>query len=229
MYNLTPLFLSYALALITSLLLLFLCLPLAYFLSFSSSRKTILLESLCTLPLLLPPTVLGFYLLLLFSPHNFLGGTLQKWGIHLAFSFPGLVIGSMIYSFPFMLQPLKQGFDAIPRRLVEVAMTLGKSPWTIFRKVLLPLLKGPLLKGLAMTFAHTLGEFGVVLMIGGSIEGRTKVASIAIYEEVQKMNYGAAHFYSLLLVLTGLIILGFLYYWTPKEEFKDKAHGFKKS
>ena len=161
------------------------------------------------MPLVLPPTVLGFYLLLVFSPNSTLGAWLNEYlGIRMVFSFAGLVLGSMIYSLPFMVQPIQSGFAKLSPSLREAAYILGKSKWITFRKVLLPNIKPALLTGIVLAFAHTIGEFGVVLMIGGNIPGKTRVASIAIYDEVESMNYAAANHYSLILfALTFLILL----------------------
>ncbi len=204
-----PLLLSLKLAVITTLLLFVVGLPLAHWLSHSKSRWTVVLESIFTLPLVLPPTVLGFYLLVAFSPMSAFGIFLNKYlNLKLVFSFEGLVVASLIYSLPFMIQPLRAGFRSLPSSLEECAWTLGKSTRTTLVKVLLPNLKPALITGIMLTFAHTIGEFGVVLMIGGGIPGVTRVASIAIYDEVESMNYSAAYRHSaMLLVLTFLILL----------------------
>ncbi|MGB5376999.1 molybdate ABC transporter permease subunit [Muriicola sp.] len=211
--NWEPLILTFELALSTTLALLVVSIPLAYWLSKTTSRIKPIMETLVSMPLVLPPTVLGFYFLVAFSPNNAFGEWLNSWlGIQLVFSFGGLVVASMIYSLPFMVQPIQAGLSSLPASLSEAAMVMGKSRLTILFKVLLPNIKKSLLTGIVLAFAHTVGEFGVVLMIGGNIPGRTRVASIAIYDEVEALNYEAANFYSLtLFVLTfGLLLLVYL-------------------
>ena len=198
--DLDALALSAKLAGLTTLALLVLGLPLASWLSTSRFRGRFLIEAVVALPLVLPPTVLGFYLLLAFSPAHWFGGWLdQVAGLKLAFSFSGLVVASVIFSFPFLVHPVQSGFQSLPQSLSEAAYTLGKSRWQTFLQVLLPNIKPQLLAGIVLAFAHTIGEFGVVLMIGGNMPGQTRVASIAIYDEVEAMNYGAANFYALVL------------------------------
>ncbi|MDX2285921.1 MAG: molybdate ABC transporter permease subunit [Bacteroidia bacterium] len=206
--DLAPLLLSFQLALATTALLLAFSLPLAWWLAYTRSRLKPVIEALVGLPLVLPPTVLGFYFLVLFSPASGIGLWLdQHLGLRLIFSFGGLVAVSLLYSLPFMVHPLQAGLGSLPPSLKEAAYVLGKSPLTTLFRVLLPNMKGPLLTGIVLTFAHTVGEFGVVLMIGGSIPGRTRVASIAIYEEVEAMNYASAHAYSLILLGLSFSIL----------------------
>jgi molybdate transport system permease protein len=204
-----PLVLTFQLAFVTTLILLVISIPLAYWLSYSRNRLKPVLETLVSMPLVLPPTVLGFYLLVAFSPANAFGQWLDEWlGIRLVFSFEGLVFASIIYSLPFMVQPLQSGFSNLPTSLTDAAYVLGKSRLATLFKVLLPNIKPSLLTGIVLAFAHTIGEFGVVLMIGGNMPGRTKVASIAIYDEVESLNYAAANSYSLILfALTFLILL----------------------
>lgn len=212
MIDLEPLWLTFRLASITAVILFFLALPLAYWLAFTKNRLRPLIEALVALPLVLPPTVLGFYLLLFFSPKGFPGRLLEEWGgIQIAFTFTGLVMASLIYSLPFMVQSLQAGFGSLPYSLVEASYTLGKGRLETVIRVLLPNMKGSLLTGIVLSFAHTVGEFGVVLMIGGNIPGVTRVASIAIYDEVQALNYRAANFYSLLLLLLSFGALVVLY------------------
>ncbi|MEO1712426.1 MAG: molybdate ABC transporter permease subunit, partial [Bacteroidota bacterium] len=157
----------------------------------------------------LPPTVLGFYFLLAFSPNNVFGAWLDEWlGIQLVFSFTGLVLASVLYSLPFMVHPIQAGLSGLSPSLREAAYVLGKSRWQTLRLVLLPNIKPALLSGVVLSFAHTIGEFGVVLMIGGNIPGQTRVASIAIYDEVETLNYAVANFYSgVLFALTFAILL----------------------
>lgn len=207
--NWDPLILTFKLALVTTLVLLVLSVPLAYWLAYTRSRVKPVVESLVSMPLVLPPTVLGFYFLIAFSPGNAFGQWLNEWlGIRLVFSFPGLVLASVIYSLPFMVHPIQSGLTSLPQSLREAAWVLGKTPLQTLFRVLLPNIKASLLTGIVLAFAHTVGEFGVVLMIGGSIPGSTRVASIAIYDEVEALNYEAANFYSgVLFVITFSILL----------------------
>ncbi|MCL6265735.1 molybdate ABC transporter permease subunit [Flagellimonas myxillae] len=203
-----PLILTFKLALVTTLILLVLSIPLSYWLAYSKARAKPIIQTLVSMPLVLPPTVLGFYFLIAFSPNNALGGWLSETlGIQLVFSFPGLVLASMLYSLPFMVHPILSGFTGIHTSLREAAVLMGKSKFEILLHVLLPNIKPALLTGTVLSFAHTVGEFGVVLMIGGNIPGKTKVASIAIYDEVEALNYGAANFYSLVLFAITFCIL----------------------
>lgn len=204
-----PLILTFKLALITTLLLFVISIPLANWLAFSKSKIKPVVETLVSMPLVLPPTVLGFYLLIAFSPSDGFGQWLDETlGLQLVFSFEGLILASMIYSLPFMVQPIQSGLSNLNQSLVEASYLLGKSKTTTLFKVLLPNIKPSILTGIVLAFAHTIGEFGVVLMIGGNIPGETKVASIAIYDEVESLNYAAANTYSLtLFALTFLILL----------------------
>ena len=213
--------LTLALASCTTVLLLLLGLPLAYALAHGRSRLRPLAEAVVSLPLVLPPTVIGFYLLLAFSDSTALGRFLiEKLGLSLNFSFPGILVGSLVYSLPFMVQPLQAGFRQLPRSLTEAAYTLGKSRGTTLWRVLLPNMKPALLNGAVLTFAHTLGEFGVVLMIGGNLPGRTRVASIAIYDEVQSLHYDQANVYAGTLLAVAFAILVALHWFSKK----DAAH-----
>ncbi|WP_299463680.1 molybdate ABC transporter permease subunit [uncultured Microscilla sp.] len=207
MIDWTPIMLTFQLALITTALLLVVSLPLAYWLATTRSRLKPVVETLVSMPLVLPPTVLGFYLLLALSPQYALGSFLEGIGLRLIFSFEGLVIASMLYSLPFMVQPIQAGFSNLPASLTEAAYTMGKSRRTTLFKILLPNLRSSLLTGIVLAFAHTIGEFGLVLMIGGNIPGKTKVASIAIYDEVEALNYAAANAYSLFLLVVAFLIL----------------------
>lgn len=203
-----PLWITFKLAGITTVLLLLVAIPLAYWLSTTRSSVKPVIETLVSMPLVLPPTVLGFYFLVVFSPNNAFGNWLDEWlGIKLVFSFGGLVIASIIYSLPFMVHPILSGLSNLPASLREASYVMGKSPFTTLRKVLLPNIRTSVLTGIVLAFAHTVGEFGVVLMIGGSIPGKTRVASIAIYDEVEALDYAAANFYSLVLFLTTFAIL----------------------
>lgn len=195
-----PLWLTFKLAAVTTAILFFIAIPLSLWLVNSTSRFKPVIETLVSMPLVLPPTVLGFYFLIAFSPSNMFGAWLNDWfGIRMVFSFPGLVVASIIYSLPFMVHPLQNGLAGLPKSLTEAAYIMGKSPLKTLLYVQLPNIKKSLLTGSVLTFAHTIGEFGVVLMIGGNIPGKTKVASIAIYDEVEALNYHNANFYSLVL------------------------------
>ncbi|TGK88254.1 molybdate ABC transporter permease subunit [Leptospira bourretii] len=203
-----PLWLTLKLALLTTFVLSIITIPIAYWLTFSSFRFRFVIETILNLPLVLPPTVLGFYLLILFSPNHWLGRWIEDvFHFRIAFSFLGILIGSVLFSLPFMLQAFQVGFSSVSRIYIETAIVLGKSKWTILFKVILPNCKPAILVGMILTFAHTIGEFGVVLLIGGSIPGKTKVASIAIFEEVEAMNYQSAHFYSAILVAISMFVL----------------------
>ncbi len=207
-YDLQPLFLTFRLAAVTTLILCVIGIPFAYWMAYSRTRFKPVVEALVSMPLVLPPSVLGFYLLLAFSPQNFIGQFLEHWmGLKLAFSFEGLIVASVIFSFPFMVHPVQSGFQALPVTLREAACTLGKSRWQIFLHVLLPNIKHSLLAGIVLSFAHTIGEFGVVMMIGGNLPGATRVASIAIFDEVESLNFDAANFYALVLFAVCFVIL----------------------
>lgn len=200
--------LTLRLAALTTVLLLGIGTALAYWLTFSRSRLRPLVGALVGLPLVLPPTVLGFYLLLAFSPATGLGRFLiHTLGLRLNFTFTGILVGSMLYSLPFMVQPLQAGLERLPPSLAEAAATLGKSRLTTLWRVLLPNCKPALLSGLVLTFAHTIGEFGVVLMLGGNIPGQTRVASLAIYDAVESQHYAWANAYALLLLGLALVLL----------------------
>lgn len=203
-----PLILTFKLAVLTTFFLLLLGVPLAYWLSYRENKFKYLVQTLVSMPLVLPPTVLGFYLLVAFNPQNFVGKFLDSiFNLRLVFSFEGLVVASIIYSFPFMVNPIQAGFQSLPASLTEASYTLGKSRLQTFWKVLLPNIKPSLLTGTVISFAHTVGEFGVILMIGGSIPGETRVASIAIYDEVEALNYHSANIYALVLFAITFTIL----------------------
>lgn len=203
-----PIILSLELAAITTAALFIIAVPVAYWLAENDFKLKPVISALISMPLVLPPTVLGFYLLVAFSPANFLGGTIEKlFNLRLVFSFEGLVIASMIYSFPFMVNPVQAGFENLSPSLKEASYTLGKSKFQTFLKVLLPNIKPSLLTGLVLSFAHTIGEFGIVLMIGGNIPGKTRVASLAIYDEVEALNYHNANIYALTLFIITFAIL----------------------
>ena len=207
--DLQAVWLTALLAGITTLLLFPIASPLAWWLARSDSKGRSLVEAVVAMPLVLPPTVLGFYLLVMLNPDSFVGGLwLNVTGESLTFSFSGLVIASVIYSLPFMVQPLYATFRAVPVPVLEAAATLGASPRDQWLNVVLPLAKRGYLTGGVLTFAHTVGEFGVVLMMGGNIPGETRVLSIAIYEHVETLNYQAAHSLAL-----GLMCFSFLSLW----------------
>ncbi|GEO04870.1 molybdenum ABC transporter permease subunit [Adhaeribacter aerolatus] len=203
-----PLWLTFKLAGITTFLLLLLGLPLAWWLAHTRSRVKPIVEAIISLPIVLPPSVMGFYLLLAFSPTGFPGSFFSDvLNVPLVFSFTGLVVGSVIYSLPFMVQPLQAGLESLPNSLTEASYTLGRSKTETLFRVLLPNIRPALLTGTVLSFAHTIGEFGLVLMIGGNIPGETRVVSIAIYHEVESLNYGSAHVYSLVLLVLSFLIL----------------------
>ena len=193
--------LTLLLAFVVTLLLVLIATPIAWWLTRSRARWKDAVAALVSLPLVLPPTVLGFYLLIALGPNGPGGYIASLWGARtLAFSFEGLVIGSVIYSLPFMVQPLRNAFEAMGEEPLEAAATLGAGPWQSFFRVAVPLARAGYLTGAVMTFAHTVGEFGVVLMIGGNIPGETKVLSIAIYDYVERLQWGEAHVLALGMV-----------------------------
>ena len=202
----TPIWLTVQLATVTTLILLLIALPLAWWLATTRSPLRPVVEALTTLPLVLPPTVLGFYLLVLMRPDAALGGAwLRVTGETLAFSFSGLVVASLVYSLPFAVQPLQTAFVTVGRPLIEAAATLGASPADAFRSVAMPLARRGLLTAAVLSFAHTMGEFGIVLMVGGNIPGRTRVISIEIFTAVETLDYRSAHVLS-----AGLMAFSFL-------------------
>lgn len=208
MPDLTPITLTLHLALVTTFILLLIGTPIAWWLATTSSRLKIPVEAVTALPLVLPPTVLGFYLLILMSPDSTLGSFwITLTGESLTFSFSGLVVASVIYSLPFMVQPLATAFDAVGRQPLEAAASLRASPLDAFLSVVVPLSSRGFLSAIVLTFVHTIGEFGVVLMVGGNIPGETKVISIAIYEQVETLRYDEAHLLSLGLVIFALAAL----------------------
>jgi molybdate transport system permease protein len=206
--DLTALAITLKLALISTLILLLLGTPLAWWLSRTRWKYKFIPEAIIALPLVLPPTVLGFYLLLALGPNGPIGALMTAAGGQpLAFTFSGLVIGSIIYSMPFVVQPLQDAFSAIGRRPMEVAATLGASPLDRFFTVAVPLARPGFLTAAVLGFAHTIGEFGVVLMIGGNIPGQTRVASIAIYDHVEGLQYTQAHWLSATLLVLSFLLL----------------------
>lgn len=204
--------LSVQLALTSIIILLIIGTPLAWWLARTSWRYKTIIEAFIALPLVLPPTVIGFYLLLAFSPNSALANLLQWFGIEsLNFTFSGLVVGSVIYSLPFVIQPLQQSFHGISQNHLDVAATLGAKSFDRFFSVILPMAKRGYLTASVLGFAHTLGEFGVVLMIGGNIPGKTQVLSIAIYEQVETLQYSQAHWLSGGLLITSFVMLVLVY------------------
>lgn len=194
------------LATVSTILLLILSLPLAWWLSKGSSRLHIVAESLITLPLILPPTVLGYYLLVAMSPDGWLGEFWQTFfDSSLVFSFSGLVIGSILYSLPFVVQPIRDGFKAIDHNLLDAAQTMGASGWQRFRLIVFPLARPMIITGTVLGFAHTVGEFGVVLLIGGNIPGETRVVSIALFDYIESMQLQQAN-----QLAAGLLLFSFL-------------------
>ena len=207
------LWLTLRLALTTTALLLAIALPLAWWIASGNGPLRALAQSIVALPLVLPPTVLGFYLLVALGPLTAPGRLIiHLLGHTLAFSFSGLVVGSILYSLPFAVQPLVAGFRAVDPALIEVASTLGASPLRVFRTITLPLAKPSLIAAAVLTFAHTVGEFGVVLMLGGNIPGATRTLSIALYDQVQDFNYAAANRTAGVLLLFSLLTLLAIYW-----------------
>ena len=212
MTNFGPLLLTLYLATIVTVILLIIGTPLAWWLATTRSKFKPIAEALTALPLVLPPTVLGFYLLILFNPNSVIGGFwVTLTGESLTFSFAGLVIASVIYSLPFMVQPLQSAFEGVGVDMCEAAASLRASSRDTFFNIVAPLSKRGFLTASILTFAHTLGEFGVVLMVGGNIPGRTKVISIAIYEHVETLQYNQAHILSAILLCLSFITLLFIY------------------
>jgi molybdate transport system permease protein len=204
--ELGPVWLSLQLAAVTVLVLLVVGTPLAWWLAFTRSRARTVVEAVVAMPLVLPPTVLGFYLLVLLGPAGIIGSAwLDVTDSTLTFSFTGLVVASVIYSFPFTVQPLQAAFEGVGRAPLEAAATLGAGPLDRFWSVASPLALRGYVSAIVLTFAHTLGEFGVVLMVGGNIPGRTKVISIAIYEHVETLDYAQAH-----VLAAGLLVFSFI-------------------
>ncbi|MCS3797300.1 molybdate ABC transporter permease subunit [Niastella sp. OAS944] len=217
MIELAPLWLTLKLALSTTLILFIIAVPLANWLTGDKGVFKVVVQTIVSMPLVLPPTVIGFYLLLAFSPANWFGHWLEQWfNIRLVFSFSGLLIASVIYSFPFMVHPIQSGLSSLSPSLKEASYSLGKTKWQTLSKVLLPNIKPSLLTGIVLTFAHTVGEFGVVLMIGGNVPNKTRTASIAIYDEVDALHYHSANIYAGILLALSFAILLLLYSFNRK-------------
>ncbi len=217
--NFTPFFISFKLAFITTLILFILALPLSWWLSNTKSRYKPVIEAITALPLVLPPSVIGFYILWALSINSPIGSFFEStFGIQLVFNFTSLVIASCFYSLPFMVQPLQSGFESLDRNMIEASYISGKSKLETLFKVSIPNIKPALLTALIVTFAHTVGEFGVVLMVGGSIPGETKVASVAIYEFVEILDYEKAHIYSAIMVVISFLVLLSVYIFNSKQK-----------
>jgi molybdate transport system permease protein len=222
----SPFFLSFKLASITVVILFIISLPLAWYLSQTKSKFKPLLEAITALPLVLPPSVLGFYILVALSQNSPLGAFFKEtFNVSLVFNFTGLVIASSFYSLPFMVQPLQSGFESINKNMIEASYIGGKGKIETIFRVALPNIKPALLTALIVTFAHTVGEFGVVLMVGGSIPGETKVASVAIYEMVEILDYKAAHIYSAIMLILSFLVLLSVYIFNAKH---NRRFGFTK-
>jgi molybdate transport system permease protein len=220
--NWTAISVTFQLATFTALILLVIGLPVAYWLTFSRWRWKFLIESVVALPLVLPPTVLGFYILVAIGPHSPVGRLYTDLVGHpLPFTFEGLLVASILYSLPFAVQPFSAAFDQVDRRLLEASWTLGVSRLATFFKLVLPLSMAGVVTGIVLSFAHTLGEFGVVLMVGGNIEGETRTVSIDIYDEVQSLNYAGAAKTALFLLVISYTVLLVVYamnrkVWSPR-------------
>ncbi len=216
-----PFLLSFKLAGITTLILFVISLPLAWYLSQTKSKAKPFLEAITALPIVLPPSVLGFYILVALSQNSPIGAFFEEYfGVKLVFNFTGLVVASCFYSLPFMVQPLQSGFESLNKNMLEASYISGKSRFETVLKVALPNIKPALLTAIIVTFAHTVGEFGVVLMVGGSIPGETKVASVAIYEFVEIMDYESAHIYSAIMVVISFLVLLSVYIFNHKQNRK---------
>ena len=214
--NWTAIALTAKLAAIVSTILFLIGIPLAYWISFSKMRLRFLVEAVVALPLVLPPTVLGYYVLVSISPNSFLGRIYTDiFGTTLPFSFQGLVIASVLYSLPFAVQPFITSFDSVDKKFIEASWTLGASRLKTFFAIILPLSAPGVVTGLVLSFAHTLGEFGVVLMVGGNIPGVTRTVSIDIYDKVQALNYQGAGHTSLFLLVVSFLVLSVVYLMDP--------------
>ena len=213
------LWVTFKLALSTTLILIIIGLPVAYWLAYSRFRFKPVIEALVSMPMVLPPSVIGYYTLVIYSPRNWFGKWLfQTLDIRLAFTFEGILISSVLFSLPFMIQPLQNGLRSLPDSLREASYTLGKSKTVTFFRVLIPNIKPAIITAIALTFSHSIGEFGVVLMVGGNMPGETRVASIAIYDEVQALNFGVANQYAFILFAVSLVLLTTIYSVNKKQD-----------
>ena len=219
MINLTPFFVSLKLSFIATTILFVLCLPFAWWLSQTKSKIKPFLEAIATLPLVLPPTVLGFYILMILSPINSpIGIFLEEYfGVRLVFNFSGIVLASCIFSLPFMLQPLQSGFESLNKNILEASYLCGKNKIQTILRIALPNIKPSLIVALVITFAHTMGEFGVILLVGGSSDS-TKVASIAIYNAFEASDFKQAHVLSLMLLAISFFVLLIVYVFNKKHK-----------
>ena len=216
-----PFLLSFKLAGLTTLILFIISVPLAWYLSQTKSKAKPFFEAITALPIVLPPSVLGFYILVALSQNSPIGQFFEDmFGLKLVFNFTGLVVASCFYSLPFMVQPLQGGFESLNKNMFEASYIAGKSKLVTIFKVALPNIKPAVLTAIIITFAHTVGEFGVVLMVGGSIPGETKVASVAIYEMVEIMDYKAAHIYSAIMVVISFLVLLSVYIFNGRQSKK---------
>jgi molybdate transport system permease protein len=207
------------LAISTTIILFVIGLPIAWFLAYSRFKLKALLEALLSMPLVLPPSVLGYYILIAYSPRYWFGQWLSEtFSVRLAFTFEGVLIASVIFGLPFMIQPIQSGLRSLPPSLKEASYTLGKSEIETFFRVLLPNIKPSLITAVALTFAHSIGEFGIVLMVGGNMPGVTRVASVAIYDEVQSLNFSKANEYAGILFLFSFFLLLIIYSINRKNE-----------
>ena len=217
--NFIPFILSFKLAFITTLILFIISVPFAWYLSQTKSKSKPFFEAISTMPLVLPPTVIGFYLLWGLSYNSPIGEFFNDYfGIKLVFNFYGLIIASCIYSLPFMVHPLQSGFESLDKNMLEASYISGKSKFKTMIFIALPNIKPSLMTALVISFAHTVGEFGVVLMIGGSIPNETRVAAIAIYEFVEILDYKNAHIYSLIMIVISFITLLLVYIFNGKNK-----------
>lgn len=215
-----PFILSFKLASVTTLILFILSVPLAWWLSQTHSKTKPFFEALTALPIVLPPSVIGFYILVVLSQNSPVGAFFNDYfGIQLIFNFQGLVIASCFYSLPFMVQPLQSGFESLNKNMLEASYISGKSQFQTLFSIALPNIKPALLTAIIVTFAHTVGEFGVILMVGGSIPEETKVASVAIYEMVEIMDYKNAHIYSAIMLIMSFLVLLCVYIFNHKQKF----------
>jgi molybdate transport system permease protein len=222
----SPFLLSFKLAGITTLILFIIALPLSWYLSQTKSKLKPLLEAITALPIVLPPSVLGFYMLVVLSQNSMLGSFFSDvFDVSLVFNFTGLVVASCFYSIPFMVQPLQSGFESLDKNMIDASYVSGKSKLVTLLRVALPNIKPSLITAIIITFAHTVGEFGVVLMVGGSIPGETKVASVAIYEMVEIMDYQSAHIYSGAMVAMSFLVLLLVYSFNQKQAKKIGGFG----
>ena len=203
----SPFLVTFKLACFTTAILFVIGIPIAYFIAFSKWKGKVFLESVIMLPIVLPPTVLGFYFLIFLGPNSAVGGFIQEvFGFSLAFTFQGILLGSIIFCTPFMLTPIINGFRSIPPNLIESTKLLNKSRINALWYVFIPLIRKGILNGVLLTFAHTIGEFGLVLMIGGKMK-ETNVASVAIYDQMNAMNYDTVHVYAIILLIVSFILI----------------------